>query len=131
MSMMLRSMIMAGLICFGSTARAQEEDSDLQFAVGVVCDSAQQVERYLSLSDGKRSLDDALRVVNKESKNPSACGFAAIAFISNEQVSSVNFSHGMARVMRIKIIAAATEKGWRELPEVVQYLAVFEKLDEA
>ena len=135
MNLVAKLLLAVLLICFRSGAGAQEQEKgaqqNAQVGVGLICDSAQQVERYLTLYQGNTTPENALDVVNTESKNPHACGMAAIAFIADQQVAILNTSNGTVRVLRIKIIAAATDRGWQQVPEMIQYTALFEKTEEA
>ena len=120
------------LICFCFGANAQEPGNRSPTRCRNDCDTAQQVERYLLiLHNGTTSPKDALQAINTEAKNPNACGKAAIAFIPDEQIGTVNTSIGAIRVMRIKIIATVTEAGWNQVPVTVQYTALVEKFEEA
>jgi hypothetical protein len=132
MNLWFRLMLALVLVCFCWGAVAQEQKTNVQLGVGIICDTAQQVERYLvTISNGTASPQDALQVVNTEARNPNACGMAAIAFIPDEQIGTVNTSNGAVRLMRIRVIAAATEAGWHQLPVKVQYTALVEKFEEA
>jgi hypothetical protein len=106
--------------------RAHGRDN-VKYGFGIICDSAPQVERYLRLSNGDASLQDAVHIVNTESKNPKACGLAAIAFVADEQIGTVNIPNGVAHVMRIKVVGTATNKGWEPVPVTIQYTALMEK----
>ena len=100
--------------------------ADVKHGVGIICDSAQQVERYLRLSNGDASLEDAVHMVNTESKNPRACGIAAIAFTTDEQIGTINIPNGIARIMRVRIVGTVTPKGWEPVPVTIQYTALLE-----
>ena len=132
MTLLARLMLAFVLICFCFGAIAQEQETEVKFGVGIICDTAQQVERYLViLNNGTASSKNALQAVNTEAKNPNACGMAAIAFLPDKQIGSVNTSNGAIRVMRIEIIATVTEAGWHQVPVTVQYTALVEKFEEA
>ncbi len=132
MNLWFRLMFGLVLTCCCSGTNAQEQKTNVQLGVGIICDTARQVERYLAtIHNGTASPQDALQAVNAEARSPNACGIAAIAFIPDEQIGTVNTSSGAVRVMRIRVIAAATEAGWHQVPVKVQYTALVEKFEEA
>jgi hypothetical protein len=102
----------------------------VKYGVGIICDSAEQVERYLRLSNGDASLVDAVHIVNSESRNPRACGVATIAFVPNEQTRTVDIPNGIARIFRVKVVGTMTAKGWEPVPVTIQYTAVLEPSEE-
>lgn len=127
-----RVVLWALLLCFPVGANAEEEgNKPTEVGVGVVCDSAQQVERYLALYIGGSSSQSAVELVNTESHNPMACAMVAVAFVRGGEVNVVSTSSGQMRVMQITIIAARTEIGWQRVPPINQYTAIFEEQIEA
>ena len=56
---------------------------------------------------------------------------AAIAFTRGKQGAAVPAPGGQMKITQIKIIAAQTPFGWQPVTGLVQYTAIFEKLDEA
>jgi hypothetical protein len=133
MDLLLRLAFVLVLFCFPAAAVAQEPNGDTSAVVGagVVCDSAQQVERYAALKSGGAEAAQAIELVNAEANNPEACALLMIAFIPRAEVGNVSVTGGMLRVMEITIVAAATHAGWTSVPSVKQYTAVFIKTEDA
>ena len=131
----------AGIIGFAGAAYAEDgpdsltnpstvtESKDIEVGAGIICDTPQQVKRYLTFADephGADSVDRALDAVNTEENNPRACGVAIIAFVRDGQSETVEFNHSVAKVTRVRVVAVATQEGWRHVPAVVQYTAISE-----
>lgn len=133
MDLLLRLVFVLVLFCFPAAAGAQEPHHDASAVVGagVVCDSAQQVERYAALKTGGAEAARAIELVNTEANNPEACALLMIAFIPRAEVGNVSVSGGILRVMEITVVAAATNAGWSSVPSIKQYTAVFVKTEEA
>jgi hypothetical protein len=141
MPLFVRLSVLFMLACLGSGANAQEANAQernaqerevqVQLGIGIICDSAEQVERYLSLYTGNGSAPQSLHIVNAESKNPVACGVAAIAFVPDETVRTLTLSNHAVRVMRIRVIGTETENGWRQINELIQFTAMFENSEDA
>jgi len=110
-------------------ASAQTAD---EFAVGhgVVCSTAKQIGRYLTLYKETSSPIKAIQAVNSEAKNPGACGITSIVFISRNIIGSVEVSGGVMRLIQIVVLAKKTEHGWVRVTPTEQYTAVFVTLDE-
>jgi len=114
-----------GLLCLGSAAIAQETEQKTLVAVGLICDTAQQVGRYVNLYTEGASAETAMQVVNKEENNPRACRMTAAVFIVGEAVETISLSGGDVQIVEITMVAAQTKTGWRPMAPTVQYTAVF------
>jgi hypothetical protein len=132
MDLLLRLAFVLVLFCFPAAAVAQEpeHDASAQVGAGIVCDSAQQIERYVALKAEGAAPDQAVQLVNTEANNPEACALLLIAFIPRSQVGNLSVTGGVLRVMEITVVAAATKEGWNSVPSVKQYTAVFVKTEE-
>lgn len=131
MKLVARVVMWGLLFCFPVAANAQQQDKSLEVGMGLICNSAAQVERYLSLHVANTSPDAAVRLVNDEAHDPNACALAAIAFTRGEQGKSVPAPGGVMKVTQVTIVAAQTPAGWMRIAPLVQYTAIFEKLEEA
>ena len=131
MRILTRVVLWGFLFCFPVGANAQRTDKAPEVGVGLVCNSAQQVARYLALHTSHQSPDAAVQVVNTESQDPNACMIAAIAFVRGKEQETVPAPGGLMRITKITIVAAQTPGGWARVAGLVQYTAIFEKLEEA
>src|SRR6202035_1445678 len=61
------------LACYPAQAQEYEHGTAL------LCDSQQQVERYVALFKGEER--STVEAVNTEEKDPNACGLASVAFV--------------------------------------------------
>src|SRR5262249_6259123 len=120
------------LVCLTGSALAEEpqaktdEGPKTEVAIGLICDTAQQVERYVRLYKDGASAETAMNAVNKEEKNPKACAIVAAAFVVGEALQTVSVSGGAIQVVEITIVAAHIGRGGRESTNpTVQYTAMF------
>jgi len=120
------------LLCLTGSALAEEpkaktdEGPKTEVAIGLICDTAQQVERYVRLYKDGASAEAAMEAVNKEEKNPKACAIVAAAFVVGEAIQTVSISGGAVQVVAITIVAAHTGRGgWKTITPTVQYTAMF------
>jgi hypothetical protein len=135
MNLLTRVLIWGLLSCFPVAASANEPDADknrsVEVGVGLICNSEAQVERYLSLHIKDETPDAAIKTVNAEAQDPNACALAAIAFVRGEPGKSVPAPGGLMKITQVMIFAAQTPAGWQRVPPILQYTAIFEKLEEA
>ena len=120
------------IVCFGNGANAQTDGTALKAGIGVICNSAEQIERFLTLinkDDG--STAEAIQTINIEVEDPTACGIAPVAFFPEKLIRTLTMSNQAIKVMRIRIVGTLTERGWVQIDEVVQFSAVIEKSEEA
>lgn len=112
----------AMLVIAGSAANAQSRGSDgAKVGVGMICDSQEQAARFLELRATGRKADEAMAAVNKEARNPKACGLAAIAFTQDGTVDSKSVDNQLVQVVRIRILAGYTGATWQPMRDFVQY----------
>jgi hypothetical protein len=112
MNPFVRIIVAFMLICFSPGVNAQDREVKLQLGVGVICNSAEQIDRYLALLKGDdSSSSDAVQIVNDEAENPIACGVAAIAFVPDKLIRTLTTSDNVIKVMRIKVLGIPTENG--------------------
>ena len=133
----LSRVVMWGLLfCFPLGANAVEQNQSepkksIEVGIGLICNSEEQVHRYLALHVKDDSPEKAIQVINTEVHDPNACSLAAIAFVRGKEGAVVPAPGGRMKIMEIKIVAAQTPFGWQPVTGLVQYTAIFEKLDEA
>jgi hypothetical protein len=107
----------------GQSSREQNGRSDrnqprVEIDTHLICDTAQQVERFVSLLDENGgSAENAIAAVNKESKTPDACVIATAAYMRTGVASSVKNREATFDVARIVVLGVYTVNGLeRSLP---------------
>jgi hypothetical protein len=123
------------LLCFPVASHAvdagrSEQKLNIEVGAGLICNSAEQVERYLALHIADSAPEQAIKKVNDEVKDPTACALAAIAFVRGEQGKSIEAPGGIMKVTEVVILALQTPAGWQRVHPILQYTALFEKLEE-
>lgn len=74
-------LISALVLLLGSPAYAD----DVQVGPGLVCDTQQQAERFAALYDSDTAI--AIRTVNAEEDDPTACGLVTMAYMAGPPLS--------------------------------------------
>ena len=80
---------------------------DYQIGQSLVCDTQQQVERFVALYTGDAQA--AIRFVNAEEKNPAACAIMNVAFLRGTQVGTAR--HGASAFGIIRILVVGIDNG--------------------
>ena len=115
MTMFARVVMWGLLACFPVAANAQQQEQP----------------HYLTLHIADRSPEAAIQAVNEEAHDPNACSLASIAFVRGMQGKSLPAPGGVMKVTQVMILATQTPDGWQRTPPILQFTAIFEKLEEA
>jgi hypothetical protein len=101
--LVLPFVLVASLLC----ARAQA--SDYEVGTSLVCDTQAQVERFVALFTGDAQA--ALRVVNSEEQNPSACLILNVAYMRSAPIRTARHGDSAFEIIRILVIGVETDNG--------------------
>jgi hypothetical protein len=103
MTFALRLIVLALLLA--APARAQE----VQLGTGPICDTQKQTERVAALLDG--GAESAIKLVNAEEKNPTACVVATVAYMEGPQLAVIHGKAGAYRIVKVLVIGLNTPAG--------------------
>jgi hypothetical protein len=87
-------------------ARAQQIEAEV--APTLICDTQQQVERYIALFNG--NTEATLSAVNAEVNDPTACAVVKVAFVRGPEIGSARTRTGY-RIIRVLVVGIVTERG--------------------
>jgi hypothetical protein len=108
MSLAIRFAFAAALSLFASLpARAQQVQ--VEVAPSLICDTKEQAERFASLFDGNQ--EAALKAVNAEANDPTACAVIPAAFVRGGEVGTTRSRGGTFRIVRILVLGVMTDRG--------------------
>ena len=101
------------LVC--APVRAQDthsmDDRNVEFGDLVVCDTQEQVERYIALYHGDK--EAAVRAVNRAENDPTACGVASAAFVRGPQTATARAESMAFKIVRILVLGLNSDDGFR------------------
>ena len=92
--------------------------------IGIICDTAEQAEHFVSLRAGGADPRHAMVAVNTDAKNPRACGVAAVAFVRDATLDSRAVNDKLLQVVRINILAGFNGSGWQPTAGMTQYAVI-------
>ena len=115
--------LLSGAAIAGGRQPADIHASSLEVGIGVVCNTKEQAAKFARLSDETGNILQAIKTVNAEAENPTACGKLIAAFVRGRSVGEVHRTHGSVKLAEITIVAVPDGKGWQRVPPVKQYTA--------
>jgi hypothetical protein len=115
--------VLACLLALRASAAAQE----VQTSTGILCDTAEQVARYVSLSEEGVTAREALYAVNTEAHAEHACVVSTVAYVRGETTSQMPVNGGRVEIARITIIGLHARGQWLRVQPSEQFAAFFEK----
>jgi hypothetical protein len=84
---------------------------DYEVGTSLICDTRAQVERFAALFSGDAPA--AIRAINTEEQNPSACGLVNVAYMRGAQIAMARHSDNAFEIVRILVVGVATDGGIR------------------
>ena len=91
---------------------------------GVICDTQDEVKRFVSLMASKDA-GGALQTVNRETDKPLGCGMATIAFRAGKDHGEMRNGKGSFKIVEIEVIAGTANGSWQMIvPRRTQFTAV-------
>ncbi len=85
--------------------------SDYEVGTSLVCDTQAQVERFVALFTNDAQA--AVRAVNAEEQNPSACAIVNIAYMRGTQIGMARHGDSAFEIVRILVVGIETDNGIR------------------
>jgi len=82
---------------------------EVQVGTALVCDTQQQVERYVAVYDGDTAM--AVRTVNAEEHDPNACGMASMAYVVSPPVATARSRDATFQIVKVIVVGLVTDEG--------------------
>jgi len=101
---------------------APAQAADYEVGASLVCDTQAQVERFVALFSGDAKA--AIRVVNAEEQNPSACAMVKVAYMRGPQITMARNGDSAFEIARILVLGVETEDGIQAVRPAV-YFSLF------
>ncbi len=121
----LFGLAVAALLSSITAAHATSSEADELFTgSGLVCDTKQQAERFVSLMDSDNDVEKTLLAVNNEAGDENACVVATIGFKPGSKVADLDKNGTVVHIIEIQVFAVATAVGLQPV-EPKTYYSVF------
>lgn len=102
----------------------KSKSGETTVGVGVICNTSEQAARYIGLVGGGREPKPALETVNREAKDPRACGLATVAFVRDQTMETKTVRNTLVEIVRINVVAGFDGSGWHRVAGMVQYAVI-------
>jgi hypothetical protein len=107
MSFAIRFVVLLALLACLLSAPVRASEYEVESTL--VCDTQAQVERFAAVFAG--DAQDAIRVVNAEEQNPSACVIENVAYMRGTRLGMVRHGDSAFEIVRVLVIGIETENG--------------------
>ncbi|MGA9081496.1 MAG: hypothetical protein WB390_03485 [Pseudolabrys sp.] len=114
----------AVLVCGAAPAdesSRQPANGDAAIGVGIICNTPEQAEQFVSLRSKGAAPDKAMNAVNANARTARACGVAAIAYIRDQTVDTRKLQNRLVQIVRISVVAGYNGIGWQRVSDMIQY----------
>ena len=120
-------------LILGAPAHAEEVQTNpptqqVVAAQIMICDTQKQVERFVTFSHITGKASSAIKAVNTEAENPTACGMADAAYLRGTAVSVTRTATEGFEIVPIIVVAIRTPDGMRPTAPALFFTLV--KIDE-
>jgi hypothetical protein len=103
--------------------KALPGEETLEVGGGLVCDTAEQIRRYVEVFRG--DAEAAAQAVNREVGQAHACTFALMAFVRGATVQQAqSFMQERVQIAEVLVLALATPAGFRPI-QPVRWFTIF------
>jgi hypothetical protein len=121
--------VLLALSCFPLRAEEQADSPRrwLEFGQGIVCDTPEQVERFVGLREDGSDVIDALQTINSETHGSTACDVALVAFTDSKPIAERVIQGKLASVVQIMVHAVGNGTTWRTIPAHARYTVEVEE----
>jgi hypothetical protein len=86
---------------------------DIETGSVVICDTQEQVERFVQAFDGNQEL--AVNTVNVEAHDPSACAVVEAAYVLGPQLGVARSGSHAFGITSVAVIGLTTPEGFRQV----------------
>jgi hypothetical protein len=94
---------------------------------GVLCDTQEQMIRFVSLRESGKEAISAVRTINDEARNASACNMVMVMFTARRTLAEFSIHGHIVSLVEITVQAFGDGVVWKRVPETKQYTLVLEQ----
>ena len=103
------------------------EKTQDEIGQGVMCDSVEHVQRFITLRGTGEDPGSAIETVNLEANDDSACQFAFVRYTDETPVGQRAVGGRLFKFIQITVHAFGNGRGWIPVTPHVQYTVTVEK----
>lgn len=106
-----------------AAAQTTPKANEIMVGSGLICDTKQQAERFVSLMGDEASADieNALVTVNSEAGQSDACVVATVGFFPGQKVAELEKNGSVVNVIEVLVMAVGTPGGLKVIEPKMYY----------
>jgi len=101
--------LLAGTPAGAEESKAPQGSREAEVGTGLLCDTQEQVERFVSLYDG--DTPGTVKKVNDAEGNPTACGVVAMAYVRGRTLGTARHKNTAFHIIPILVLGVVTDSG--------------------
>jgi hypothetical protein len=105
--------VLIGAPALADEARTNPLAQEITTGQIVICDTQKQVERLVAFSHTPGNPSSAIKAVNAEVSNPTACGIADAAYVRGAPVGITRTATEAFQILTVLVVAIRTPEGMR------------------
>lgn len=111
------------VLSFVAPARAQNPDIEVEVGTGLICDTREQVDRFVTLYEGdmQRTVDK----INAAESDPPACAISTIAYVRGRQLAWARSKDTSFQIVPILVLGIITDTGMESI-KPTSFFSAFE-----
>ena len=101
--------------------QAAPKANEIMVGTGLICDTKQQAERFVSLMGNEADTENALVAVNTEAGQSDACIVAIVGFFPGQKVAELEKNGSVINVIEVLVMAVGTPSGLKVIEPKMYY----------
>lgn len=127
---LLSGLVLAAILSCPVVANAKDKAAmqtpkanEIMVGSGLICDTKQQAERFVSLmgDDVSADIENALVTVNNEAGQSDACVVATVGFFPGQKVAELEKNGSVINVIEVLVMAVGTPGGLKVIEPKMYY----------
>jgi len=102
---------------------APAEAQEVEIGTSLICDTQEQVERFVALYDG--NAESTANNVNAAEHDPTACAVSTMAYVRGHQLATARNKDTTFQIVPIVVLGVVTEAGVQSVTPA-RFFSVFE-----
>ena len=118
-----RLLVLSLLVLLVAPAQGQELADQVEVGTSLICNTREQVERFVALYDGNS--ESTVNSVNAAEHDPTACAVSAMAYVRGRQLATARNKDATFQIVPILVLGVVTDSGVESVTPA-PFFSVFE-----
>jgi hypothetical protein len=118
-----RLLVLSLLVLLVAPAQGQELADQVEVGTSLICNTREQVERFVALYDGNS--ESTVNSVNAAEHDPTACAVSATAYVRGRHLATARNKDTTFQIVPILVLGVVTDSGVQSVTPT-PFFSVFE-----